>query len=128
MSELKCASKDCQLCYPPAKESGMKDVLLKLADQYEDEASEAYTCEKWQEAAILYRLACDLRLKAAEAEDEKPKSLKNRGTQGELYEVTTESCTCMDFKFRGGPCKHMTSFKEGYYDKDGALAYHVVNR
>lgn len=103
----------------------MKEYLLKLADEYESDADDAYTYEKWHEAATLYRLACELRGKAKE--DEKPKSLKVIGTQGEVYVVSNDGCTCMDFRFRGGPCKHMENFKQGYYDEDGALRYHVTN-
>lgn len=29
------------------------------------------------------------------------------GSSGDAYEVTLESCDCMDFKQRGKPCKHM---------------------
>lgn len=34
-------------------------------------------------------------------------SVSVKGAAGETYQTSLESCTCMDFKYRGAPCKHM---------------------
>ena len=41
-----------------------------------------------------------------------------RGTKGDIYIVSYESCTCKDFTRRGLPCKHMyaIAIREGLFD------------
>jgi hypothetical protein len=129
MLDNKCINKECQLCYPPAKGSNTnmsaKDTLTQWASDYEENANTAYAYEKWHEAATLYRLANDLREKAQGCveESEEEASVNVIGTQGENYKVTRDECTCLDFRFRGGPCKHMQNFKAGAYAPGGRLRY-----
>lgn len=105
----------------------MKEYLTKLADEFEEDADTAYAYDKWHEAATLYRLALDLREKAQECvEPQELKVTKIRGANGEVYSVTSDSCTCMDYKFRGGPCKHMLNLEHGHYEPNGPLWYHVA--
>lgn len=105
----------------------MNEYLLKLAGEFEEEADTAYSYEKWHESATLYRLAVDLRSKAAEAQESEAEEAPVRvvGAQGEVYDVTPDSCTCLDFRYRGAPCKHIQNLKVGNYSPNGSLRYHV---
>lgn len=39
--------------------------------------------------------------------DRKNEKARFRGSEGELYNTSKTSCECMDFRQRGGPCKHI---------------------